>query len=191
MVRAKATQREALKIWNQSCDFVDADVRPNPDERNFEDYLREKIELAEFQGKDGGFIRDAIKENWTNPKLIERQQQRVREEAIEEIRRLELEKGKLTTVYEEQCQRILGRIVTEYESMVDETVQEVVEVTPILAERYDGSKPFNEQSVMVQEMTKPKLKKKFPEMFEEVEQPYQEKTTKIDEQIADLQKEII
>ena len=81
LVQAGVARREALKIAEQGWDAVDADVEPEG-YRDFQAYVEEKIGLAQ-QAMDvknmGGFIVQAIRENYQDPvfqsRLVERKAQ--------------------------------------------------------------------------------------------------------------------
>ncbi len=100
MRRAKVSKHEANKIWEGQWDFLDKEARKTVEPLiagglQFDQYVRDKLFLLESAQKQkkvpstGGFLRDAIKQNWTNGDQETRRktaqqkahfQQRVREE---------------------------------------------------------------------------------------------------------------
>jgi len=105
----------------------------------------------------------------------------------EQVRELKLEKERIKKPYEEECEGIFEKISAEHTEVVNEAMEEVVKANPIIIDTYDKSKPYAEQSIWVQGGTRPRLRKKFPEMFKAVDEKYGQQIEKIDKQIADLQ----
>ncbi len=99
MRRAKVSKHEANKIWEGQWDFLDKEARKTVEPLiagglQFDQYVRDKLYLLESAKKQkkvpstGGYLRDAIKHNWTSgdqetrqktAKQKARYQQRVRE----------------------------------------------------------------------------------------------------------------
>ena len=73
LVQAGVTRREALKITNQEWEAVDTDADLKPEDyRDFQAYVEEKIALAHQAANVkniGGFIVQAIRENYQDPEL--------------------------------------------------------------------------------------------------------------------------
>ena len=71
LMQAGVTRREALKIANKEWKAVEADVSME-DYRDFETYVNEKVELAK-QASDvknlGGFVMQAVRDNYQDPVL--------------------------------------------------------------------------------------------------------------------------
>lgn len=161
-----------------------------------EDYIREKIEIFDFHLKaDDGTISDnppgwlltAIKRDITpTKKQIKVSKAAVREQVEEQVRELKLAKERIKKPYEEKCDKIFARIAEEHADVVDEAMQAALKENPILVDFYDASKPYADQRGMVQAMTKPKLRERFPDMFKEVDEEYGQQTGEIDKQIAAL-----
>jgi hypothetical protein len=164
------------------------------------EYIREKIEIFDFhmEADDGtisdnppGWLIEAINRDIEpTQKQVKAGKTAVRKQVGERVRQLELEKEKIKKPYVEECDKIFEKIIVEYPEVVDKAVQETVEDQPILHDRYDDSKPFTEQSVMLKAMTKPKLRERFADMFKEVDEKYQSQIDEIDRQIDELKKKI-
>ena len=166
-------------------------------ENHDEDYIREKIDIFDFhmEANDGtisdnppGWLLTAIKRDITpTKKQINVSKTAVRQQVEEQVRELEREKKKIKKPYEEECEGIFEKISAEHTEVVNEAMEEVVKANPIIIDTYDKSKPYAEQSIWVQGGTRPRLRKKFPDMFKVVDEKYGQQIEKIDKQIADLQ----
>ena len=86
----------------------------------------------------------------------------------------------------EKCEVIFEKIIAEHGNVVNEAMKEAVKATPIISDSYDESKSFVEQSPMMQGVTRPRLRKKFPEMFKAVDEEYEKQVGEIDKQIEEL-----
>ena len=74
LVEAGVSRREALRIAVQEWDAVDADALPETENLDFAMYVAEKIQIAahaENVSNPGGFITQAIRENYLDPLLAE------------------------------------------------------------------------------------------------------------------------
>ena len=153
-----------------------------------EERIKEKMELFRLGVIEtaGGLVA-AIEDDWQPTKAqLKAKKTAVREQVEEQVRELELEKGKIKKPYEEECDKIFEKIITEHVETVNEAVQEALKTYPVLVDFYDESKPFGDQKTMVQAMTKPKLRERFPEMFKEVDEEYEKQVGEIDKQIEEL-----
>ena len=93
LVQAGVTRREALKITNQEWEAVDADADlKSEDYRDFQAYVEEKIALARQAANVknmGGFIVQAIRENYQDPELqlqIEMRKHREQQAMLDALR---------------------------------------------------------------------------------------------------------
>lgn len=153
-----------------------------------EDYISEKIEMFDSGIiKDAGGLRRAIDEDWRPTEKQLKAKARAKSEAVrEKAVELEREKGKLKKELSEKCEVIFEKIIAEHGNVVNEAMMEAVKATPIISGRYDESKSFVEQSPMMQGVTRPRLRKKFPEMFKAVDEEYEKQVGEIDKQIEEL-----
>ena len=74
LVEAGVSRREALRIAAQEWDAVDADALPETENPDFAVYVAEKIQIAAHArnvSNPGGFITQAIRENYLDPLLAE------------------------------------------------------------------------------------------------------------------------
>ena len=165
-----------------------------------DDYIREKIETFDFfmEADDGtitdnpaGWLRTAIETDIEpTKKQVKSSKAAVRQQVEEQVKEMELEKGKIKRPYEEECEGIFEKIIVENAQAVDDAMHEALKQNPILEQFYDVSKPFGDQKGMVQAMTKSKLRERFAFMFKEVDGEYGKKIEKIDKQIAELREGI-
>jgi hypothetical protein len=139
-------------------------------------------------GNKGGWLLKAIKENYTNPKFAEQQQEKFRQEIHEKIAEINREKEPMRKVHEEKCEAIFQAMVEKEIEAVNEAMQEVVAENR-LGQFYDASKPFIKQAMMVQVMTKKKLREKFPDAFKAVNEEYERAIAEIDKRIEELKAE--
>ena len=173
-------RHEALKIYNQGFDYVDAGKRPESVE--FETYIREKIHLAQnardVQNK-GGFVICAIKENWHNPHFAEQEREKARKE-------LERQKAQIKKQWEAETHEILAHLIEQKQGAVDVAMRKLAEQDTLIQERYDASKPFADQSVVVQARVRQSLKETFGDQFAVTDTAYEGKIADIDQQMATL-----
>ena len=156
-----------------------------------EERINEKIELFELGVIEtaGGLVA-AIEDDWQPTKAqLKTKKTAARQQVEEQVRELKLEKERIKKPYEEECEGIFEKISAEHTEVVNEAMEEVVKANPIIIDTYDKSKPYAEQSIWVQGGTRPRLRKKFPDMFKAVDDEYQSQIGKIDEQIDELRKE--
>ena len=79
LVEAGVSRKEALRIAAQEWDAVDADALPETEKPDFAVYVAEKIQLAAHArnvSNPGGFITQAIRENYHDPVLAEKLHQK-------------------------------------------------------------------------------------------------------------------
>ena len=93
LVQAGVARREALKITNQEWEAVDADAELKPEDyRDFQAYVEEKTALAHQAANVkniGGFIVQAIRENYQDPELqlqIEMRKHREQQAMLDALR---------------------------------------------------------------------------------------------------------
>ena len=104
MVQVGVSKRQASKIWREKWGFLNAEARQQvdlliTDGLQFDQYVRDKLELLNKASKQGdipsrgGWISNAIKENWTNAeqdkkrKRVRRRAEYQRRVQEEEVRR--------------------------------------------------------------------------------------------------------
>lgn len=74
LVEAGVSRKEALRIAGEAWDAVDADALPETEELDFAGYVAEKIQIAAHArnvSNPGGFIIQAIRENYRDPLIAE------------------------------------------------------------------------------------------------------------------------
>jgi len=153
--------------------------------------INEKLEMYNTGIiKEAGGLLHAIENDWqpTDAQLKDKAKAEA-ESVLEKIRQLTLTKDQLKETYEEQCESIFQNIIAAHPDTTHETMQEVATISPFMAQFFDNSKPFAEQGAMIQGMTKPKLREKFLDAFQSVDEDYQQKIKPIDAQIEALQNE--
>ena len=157
LVQAGIARREALKIADREWKAVDTDV-PLEDYRDFQAYVEEKIGLAKQATgvkNIGGFIVQAIRENYQDPHLqaqFEERKQRERDGMLNALESETLEKRNALLrqavrtspeLLDQACAKIQSHIVRQrlesYDS-IQEAYQEggmvTAEINAILAEEY-------------------------------------------------------
>jgi hypothetical protein len=189
-INAGLARHTALEIWNQGFDFVDPDKRPDKTQ-DFETYLQEKIHLLKNSPSvenKGGWLLKAIKENYTNPKFAEQQQEKFRQERYEKIAELNREKEKIKKAYSnEKCEALFKEMIANHPQEVEEALSETASSQPLYG--YDNKKRYAEQPMWVKVTVKPKLREKFPNAFKAVDEEYERQVSEIDQQIEELKEE--
>ena len=113
-------ESEAVKIYNQGFRYVKHDM-PS-DAVDFEDYVREKIQLANLRAKSnrGGYIKRAIEENWTDDRLAKQQQAKARQEIRNKIAAMEQQKEEMVKQRGEEMQAICKKMIEENVSLAED-----------------------------------------------------------------------
>ena len=89
---------------------------------DFEDYVREKIQLANLRAKSnrGGYIKRAIEENWTDDRLAKQQQAKARQEIRNKIAAMEQQKEEMVKQRGEEMQAICKKMIEENVSLAED-----------------------------------------------------------------------
>jgi len=175
------------EIWQQQFDYVDAAQRKKiPLDREFVDYIREKIDLLKRkQGSGGvksatGFLIRAIKENWANPEYAESQQKATKgnnesretyQAALETKRELEAKRRRLEETHEQELATLCRQIANDEPELLERICDEVVEGTKFNRSQYDKSKSPLENYLGTQgfrSLIDERLMHEFPKQFEEL-----------------------
>ena len=122
LVQAEIDRNMALKIAAQAWDFVNPEKLPEPGTYpDFAAYVAEKIEVS-FHAADvknrGGFIIDAIRENYQHPEV-----QKARERRAEKVREKELED--LTAEFRVKRDNILRQAVHAQPGLVEAAAERI------------------------------------------------------------------
>ena len=122
LVQAEIDRNMALKIADQAWDFVNPKKLPEPGTYpDFAAYVAEKIEVS-FHAADvknrGGFIIDAIRENYQHPEV-----QKARERRAEKVREKELED--LTAEFRVKRDNILRQAVHAQPGLVEAAAERI------------------------------------------------------------------
>ena len=122
LVQAEIDRNMALKIAAQAWDFVNPKKLPEPGTYpDFAAYVAEKIEVS-FHAADvknrGGFIIDAIRENYQHPEV-----QKARERRAEKVREKELED--LTAEFRVKRDNILRQAVHAQPGLVEAAAERI------------------------------------------------------------------
>ena len=122
LVQAEIDRNMALKIAAQAWDFVNPEKLPEPGTYpDFAAYVAEKIEVsfhaAEVKNR-GGFIIDAIRENYQHPEV-----QKARERRAEKVREKELED--LTAEFRVKRDNILRQAVHAQPGLVEAAAERI------------------------------------------------------------------
>ena len=122
LVQAEIDRNMALKIADQAWDFVNPEKLPEPGTYpDFAAYVAEKIEVS-FHAADvknrGGFIIDAIRENYQNSEV-----QKARERRAEKVREKELED--LTAEFRVKRDNILRQAVHAQPGLVEAAAERI------------------------------------------------------------------
>ena len=193
LIRLGVSRQEAMKLRDLGFASVNTAVRPL--DGDWETYLREKLAMLEAQPQGrienrAGWLLQAIKENWTDEKLLKQQQAKARAENKHKITMLQRRKEELQQQYEQQCETIFRQIVQKTPEVVAETLNLVLEQQPELKQGvfYDSTKtPLeNYQRAFIQIPVNKKLREKYPKRFAELDSKYQRTFQELDEQIAKL-----
>jgi hypothetical protein len=198
---AGLSAHEAWEIWQHNFDGVDADKRPadigdNP-EAAFTHYVREKVHLLKQrkeQGKiksDTGFLRQAIKHNYSNPGFAaEEKARREYREANEKKRqreRLEQEKATINEAYSEVYNGICAAIIRESSDALEVMIHAALEESPILRQYCQGRSPEEQyhSSLFVSTAVHRQMEQRYPERFEAVRE-FQSRLDTVDKKLAAL-----
>lgn len=189
---AGLSTQDALQIWQQGFEFVDVAQRPKDTGMNLEEafaaYVREKIHLLKRRQSSGkvdnstGFLREAIKKNYSNPEYEIDEQKEARKAtqkaaAIEQSRAATMEERKaiIQRRHEEEIQALCNRIVEEFPAFLEHTVTWAMENTKGFDFVYKPSKTALENyrdSIALRAMLNPYLERQHPAGFEEIRTRY-------------------
>ena len=184
--QAGVSKNAALEIWEQGFDYIGTDAQL-PSRADFETYVREKIDLAKRSRRvenKGGFLVQAIKENWANPEF----EQKDRKAKIAE---LEQKKEALDTEWQDKRRGLLEQLVRENPDAIQEAVEVLKTKTGYgyAIERlalHDSVLEACEQEVMVRASIAPILCEMFPGGFKALDGAYEEQIAGVDEEIMGL-----
>ncbi len=140
LVEAGVSRKEALRIASQEWNIVDADALPETEKPDFAVYVAEKIQLAASArnvSNSGGFIIQAIRENYRDPLLAEALQQKKLQEhqAMLEV---------LKADFSEKMSALLQQAVRENPDLLDQAAAKItsrfaltrLETYPSVADAY-------------------------------------------------------
>jgi len=121
LVEAGVSRREALRIEAQEWDAVNADALPETEKLDFAVYVAEKIQIAVYArnvSNPGGFIIQAIRENYRDPLLAEElhQKQLQEHQAMLEV---------LKDDFNEKRSALLQQVVRENPELLERAAEKI------------------------------------------------------------------
>ena len=173
--QAGMSRGEALRVFNQGWEYVDVDKRPEG--VTFEDYIREKIHLLKTAGNvesKGGFLRTAIKEDYTNQKFKEVKRGKVFAQINQEIDDFESQIDEIRKERDEKAGAIYQQVLDEIPDVLDKALEMAFEEHPPLRDStfYKQSQtPLEnyQRSPFISNAVHKQLRKLHPDQFEEID----------------------
>jgi len=190
LIAAGLSRDDALDIWQQGVDYVQAGTKPAPD--TFETYLREKINLLKRKRRkvenSTGFLLDAIKKNYANPEFAEEQKAQARKTAARELKTLEAQKDQLKHDHGDALHAHCDALITATPALLEEAAGEVLQKFAMFSGS-DTDVPLDTQyrrNISLSTMIDSYLKKRHPEHFQTLLAAQNAELATLDEKIAAL-----
>lgn len=201
LIKEGVSKDEAKKIWDKKFDYIDEGVRKQVKELNmrFGLYLQEKVGLLGVAKRKatikntGAWLRNAIKFNWIDPKLVEEKkidEKRKRKDDIEK-KRIEFERKK--EEIENEAYEKLNKIYDDYIKKNKNALKMAFEVVKkkdayTYDKFYKSNKSIyeNYKSLMFEYMIQAEFDKKLPEAVK-IKSAMDKEVRKIDVEIDRLE----
>lgn len=195
---------EAWRIWQQGFDYVEPDKRPahigdNP-EAAFDKYVLEKVHLLRRHQAAGkiknitGFLREAIKKNYSNPEFTAEEKRRAEREKTKaklaserKQQRLEEQRTELKNARDKNIHQLCEQMVKESPAILEEAMEAFFKEKPEFKQFYlPGKTPvqnYRERAVFWMGID-PYLIKRDPERFQAVQDAYATNLAALEEEVA-------
>jgi len=155
-------------------------------ERNSAEQVKQWVEIYDLGLVQIGGLRDALEQGWqpshAQLNAVGKTKTKAAHEKVSELNR---EKEKIKEAHAEKCEVIFQEIIGKYPKEVEEALRAGVESSR-LASWYDESKPFAEQSMMVQTLARPALRERFFNLFKVVDDEYERQVKEIEKRSEEI-----
>lgn len=200
---------EAWKIWQEGFNYVDEEKRPrnlsgNP-ETAFDRYVMEKVHLLKRLQKEGkvknitGFLRTALKQNYSNPEFTEeKKKNEAREKANDRLmadrkrQKLEEQEVELRRSRDKKIHELCEQVVKESPGALREALEiaakEMVILRTYLAADERTLLETHRTSMTFYLFIDKQLQKRFPERFTGDLAAYEAELAALQQEIAALEK---
>jgi hypothetical protein len=197
LTEAGLSHHDAVAIWQEGFNGVVEHLRPkigNEDiETAFVHYIREKIHLLKCnQGKIGnstGYLIDAIKKNYFNPKFAKEQKAQAQKAAARELKALEEQKDQVKRTHGDALHTHCEALIATAPALLEEAAGAVLRDYAILRKSYKPDVPLEtqyRQDISLSTMIDTYLKKHHPEHFQALLAAHTAELAALDEKAAAL-----
>ena len=177
LTEAGLSPHDAVAIWQEGFNGVAEHLRPKTGSEDidtaFLHYVREKIHLLKAnRGKienSAGYLIDAIRKNYFNPKFAQEQKAQARKAATRERKALEEQKDQVKRGHDEALHAHCEALVATTPALLEEAARAVRQKHAMLRESDMPDMPLDtqyRQNVVLSAMIDAYLKKHHPEHFQ-------------------------
>lgn len=195
---------EAWKIWQEGFEYVEEGSRPvnigDNLEAAFDKYVVEKIHLLKRRQAEGkiknitGFLREAIKKNYSNPEFTaeekrhaEREKTKAKLASERKRQRLEEQKAELKRVHDQNIHQLCEQMVNESPTILEEAMEAFFQEKPEFKQFYlPGKTPvqnYHERAVFWM-FVDPYLIQRDPARFQTVQDAYATNLAALEQEMA-------
>ena len=194
---AGLSHHDAVAIWQEGFNGVVEHLRPKPGSEDidtaFLHYVREKIHLLKGnQGKIGnsaGYLIDAIRKNYFNPKFAQEQKAQARKAVARERKALEEQIDQVKRAHDEAVQAHCEALIATAPALLEEAAGAVRQKHAVLRGRLSPTRPSTtqyRQNIVLSVMIDSYLKKHHPKHFQALLAAQHAELAALDEKIAAL-----
>jgi plasmid replication initiation protein len=197
LTEAGLSHHDAVAIWQEGFNGVVEHLRPRPGSEDIEmaflDYVREKIHLLkDNQGKienSAGYLIDAIRKNYFNPKFAKEQKAQARKAMARELKALEEQKDQVKRAHDDAVHAHCEALIAAIPALLEEAAGTVRQKYAMFRESYQPDMPLDtqyRQNISFSAMIDAHLKKHHPEHFQALLAAQNAELAALDEKIAAL-----